>query len=138
MENKRTTIPKIELHKLVSRFLRDRDRGISVELFADVCGLSAAHIRDVFLHDTEPMTEYVQRRVSKAYKEWKNGEIAIMQNRDRSKFVQYRKDAKPVLQRSTGLQIVNGEIKIKVGITNKYDYSGLTLDEQLKGDRHGS
>jgi hypothetical protein len=34
--------------------------------------------------------------------------------------------------------MVNGEIKIKVGITNKYDYSGLTLDEQLKGDRHGS
>jgi len=31
------------------------------------------------------------------------------------------------------LQVVNGEIKIKVGISNRYDYSELTLDEQLKG-----
>ena len=132
MENKRITIPKTELHRIISRFLRDKERGISVELFADLCGISAPHLRDVFLHDTEPLTEYVQRRVSKAYKEWKNGEIAIMQNRDRSKFVQFRKEAKPVLERSAGLQVVGGEIKLKLGVTNKYYYSGLTLDEQLK------
>ena len=55
-----------------------------------------------------------------------------MQNRDRTKFVQYRKEAKPVLERATGLQVVNGEIKLKLGITNKYDYSQPTVDEQLK------
>jgi hypothetical protein len=69
--------------------------------------------------------------VSKAYHEWKDGEVAIMQNRDTSKFVQYRKESKPVFKRTTGLQVVNGEIKIKLGISNKYDYSGSTLDEQL-------
>jgi hypothetical protein len=74
----------------------------------------------------------MQRRVNKGYREWMAGEVAIMQNRDNTKFVQYRRDAKPVLQRSTGLQVVNGEIKIKVGVSNKYDYSGLTLDEQLE------
>jgi hypothetical protein len=28
--------------------------------------------------------------------------------------------------------LVNGEIKIKLGITKKYDYSISTLDEQLR------
>jgi len=78
------------------------------------------------------LSEYVQRRVSKAYNEWKDGEVAIMQNRDTSKFVQFRKEAKPAMQRTTGLQVVNGEIKIKLGITKKYDYSISTLDEQLR------
>jgi len=47
--------------------------------------------------------------------------------------VQYRKEAKPILHRSSKLTLVNGEIKINMGIKPKYDYSDLTLDEQLKG-----
>jgi hypothetical protein len=132
MENKRVTIPKRELHRIISRFLRDKDRGISVELFSDLCGLSAAHIRDVFLHDTEPMTEYVQRRVSKAYTEWKDGQIAIMQNRDNTKFYEYRKEARPALKKESKLQLVNGQFTIKMGIANRYDYFDQTLDEQLE------
>ena len=77
-------------------------------------------------------SETVQRRVDKAYKAWVKGEVAIMQNRDTSKFVQYRKEAKPVMQRSTGLELVNGQFKVSVGVKPKYDYSVLTLDEQLK------
>jgi len=38
-----------------------------------------------------------------------------------------------VLQKSSKLTLVNGEIKINMGIKPKYDYSDLTLDEQLKG-----
>jgi hypothetical protein len=129
----RATLPRSELRRIIKKFLKDKDRGISIALFADLAGISLSHIQDVFVNETEPLTEYVQRRVSKAYTEWLNGEVAIMQNRDTSKFVQYRKDPKPRMTRSTGLQVVNGEIKIKVGITNRYDYSDLTLDEQLKG-----
>ncbi len=125
-------IPKQELKRIIRKFLVDQERGISIPLFADLAGLSVNQIRDVFLNDKEPLTEYVQRRVSKAYTEWKNGEVAIMQNRDTSKFVQYRKEAKPSLKRSTTLQVVNGEIKVKVGIVNRYDYSDRTLDEQLE------
>ena len=129
----RATLPRSELRRIIKRFLQDKDRGISIPLFADLAGISLSHLQDVFMNETEPLTEYVQRRVSKAYNEWKDGEVAIMQNRDTSKFVQYRKDPKPRMTRSTGLQVVNGEIKIKVGISNRYDYSDLTLDEQLKG-----
>ena len=57
---------------------------------------------------------------------------AIMQNRDNTKFVQYRREAKPRMARSTSLQMVNGEIKIKVGVINRGDYSAPTLDEQLE------
>jgi hypothetical protein len=78
------------------------------------------------------MTEMVQYRVSKAYTEWKNGEVVIMQNRDRTKYVDYRKEAKPVLERGFNLQVQDGQIKIKLGIQKKYDYARQTLDEQLE------
>jgi len=129
----RSAIPKMELKRIMKRFLQDKNRGISVKLFSDLAGVSEAHIRDVFLDESEPLTEYMQRRVSKAYTEWVNGEVAIMQNRDNTRFVQYRKEPKPDMAKSAGLQLVNGEIKIKLGITNRSDYSVLTLDEQLKG-----
>ena len=132
MDKARYSIPRAELKRIIKRFLKDMDRGISIQLFADLAGISKNHLLEVFDYENEPMTEYVQRRVSKAYVEYRDGEVAIMQNRDTSKFVQYRKESKPVLQRSTGLQVVNGEIKIKVGIANKHDYAVSDLDEQLK------
>jgi hypothetical protein len=125
-------LPKVELKRIMRKFIQDKDRGISLDLFCEICGISQTRLRDIFLDESEPITEYMQRRVNKAYFAWLNGEIAIMQNRDRTKFVQYRKEAKPVLERTTGLQVVNGQIKLKLGITNKYDYSTETLDEQLK------
>jgi len=124
---------KTDLRRIIKRFLKDKNRGISIPLFAELAGLSTSHIRDVFINESEPLTEYVQRRVSKAYQEWINGEVAIMQNRDTSLFVQYRKEAKPILHKSSKLTLINGEIKINMGIKPKYDYSDLTLDEQLKG-----
>ena len=126
------TIPKAELKIIMRRFLSDHERGISIPLFSDLSGVSISQLRDVFLNDKEPLTEYVQRRVSKAYNEWKNGEVAIMQNRDSSKFVQYRKEARPALEKTNKLEVINGEIKIKLGISKKYHYSGSTLDEQLR------
>ena len=126
------TLPKALLRKAMKRFLQDKDRGISVELFAQLAGLSKSHIKDVFVYETEPLTEYVQRRVSKAYNEWTSGEVAIMQNRDNTRFVQYRKESKPVMQKKTTLQMVDGKIGLKIGIAPKYDYLTQTLDEQLE------
>ena len=125
-------LPKVELKRIIRKFIQDKDRGISLDLFCEICGISQARLRDVFLNEEEPLTEFMQRRVNKAYFAWLNGEIAIMQNRDRTKFVQYRREAKPVLERTQRLEVINGQIKIKLGITNKHNYSDLTLDEQLK------
>lgn len=132
------TLPKQVLRKVIKRFLLDRNRGISMDLFADLCGVSRKTLQAVFVDEEELLSEYIQRRVSKGYTEWQNGEIAVMQNQDRTKFLQYRKEAKPVLKKVTRLNVVNGQIRIDVGIKNRFDYSYNTLDEQLKGDQYGS
>jgi len=124
-------LTKRELLREMRLFIKDKERGISVKLFADLCGVDHIHLLDVFLYQSVPLTERMQRRVSKGYDSWKKGEVAIMQNRDRSKFVTYRKEEKPRLVPTTALQVVNGQIKIKVGMSNKSDYSGLTLDETI-------
>ena len=124
-------MPKKQLLIEVKRFLKDPDRGISIRLFAELCGVTKRHLLDVFYFRSEPLTEYMQIRVSKGYKAWQNGEVAIMQNQDKTKFVTFRKVARQRLTQSTGLQVVNGEIKIKVGISNQGDYSQQTLGEAL-------
>lgn len=126
-----SVLSKRELLRQVRRFLKDKDRGISRSLFADLCGIHKSTLDDVFLYQAIPLTEYIQRRVDKGFKAWKNGEVAIMQNRDTSRFVQYRRDAKPRMGRTMGLQLINNEIKIKLGVSNKADYSQERLDEQL-------
>jgi len=122
-----------QLQKIIQRFFADENRGISVALFAEAAGLSEKTLYNVFVHNETAMTEMVQRRVSKAYNAWLNGELQIMSNRNQSRVVQYRKVPQPKLTRSMGLELCNGSIKIKTGIRNKADYSGSDLDEQLKG-----
>jgi len=126
------TITKRELMRQIRRFLKDQNRGISTKLFAELCGIDRSHLLDVFIYRVSPLTEYVQIRVSKGYTSWQNGEVAIMQNRDNTRFVAYRREPKPRLTPSTSLKMVNGEIKIKVGISNRGDYSGESLDESFK------
>lgn len=126
-------MPKKQLLIEVKRFIKDPDRGISLRLFADLCGITKRHLVDVFYYRIHPLTEYIQIRVSKGYLAWKNGEVAIMQNQDKTKFVTYRKVPRQRTTPSAGLQVVNGAIKIKLGVRNLGDYSNPDLDEQLKG-----
>jgi hypothetical protein len=112
--------------------LSDKNRGISIPLFAELCGVSVAILRLVFIKEEEPLTEYVQRRVSKGYQSWLRGEVAVMMNRDQTRFVQYRKEPKPRVARFIGLEVQNGQIKLKIGLKNKADYSNLDIDEQLR------
>lgn len=129
-------LPKVRLLKEVKRFLKDPKRGISIDLFAELCGISTVHLRDVFIDESEPMTEMVQIRVHRGFKKWQNGEVKVMQNRDKSRFVDFRKEPEPKFVRSTGLHLVDGQIKLKIGVKNRADYSQPSLDEQL-GGKHG-
>ena len=126
------TSKKQLLHE-IKRFLKDPNRGISTKLFAELCGLSQRHLLDVFVYRAEPLTEYVQIRVNKGYESWKKGEVAIMQNQNNTRFVEYRRTPKPRLVRSNSLQLVDGAIKLRIGLRNPADYSDPTLDEQLRG-----
>jgi hypothetical protein len=125
-------IPKAELHQLLKRFFDDQDRGISISLFAELAGLTKKTLIDIFYRG-HTMSERSQIRLSKAYHAWKNGEIRVMQNRDRTRFVEYREQPKPVLVRSNKIVVENGKIRLEISPKNPRDYSGKTLDEQLRG-----
>jgi len=126
-------LSKRELTKHMQRFYADKERGISINLFAELAGISHTHFYDVFIYGREPLTENVQKRVSKAYQQWKAGNVKIMKRKDNTRYVDYRKVSQPVYMPKMGLQVTSEGIKIKVGMTNRHDYSEISLDEALKG-----
>jgi len=126
-------LSKRELTKHMQRFNADKDRGISIALFAELAGISHGHFYDVFIYNKEPLTENVQKRVSKAYQQWKAGNVKIMKRIDNTRYVDYRKTSQPVFKPKMGLQVTSDGIKIKVGMANRHDYSEISLDEALRG-----
>lgn len=125
-------LSKHELKRVIHQFLKDPNRGISIRLFAELAGMSQGHLQDVFLYQTEPVSETVQRRVDKAYKAYVNGEVSVMQNKDGSRYIEYRKVARPLMKKSLGLQVTGDGIKINLGVKPKFNYGQYNLDEQLK------
>lgn len=126
-------LSKRELTKHMQRFNADKDRGISIALFAELAGISYGHFYDVFIYNTEPLTEIMQRRVSKAYQQWKAGNVKVMKRMDNTRYVDYRKQSQPVFMPKMGLQVTAQGIKVKVGMVNRHDYSEISLDEALRG-----
>jgi alpha-galactosidase/6-phospho-beta-glucosidase family protein len=126
-------LSKRELTKHMQRFNADKERGISIALFAELAGISHGHFYDVFIYNTEPLTEMVQRRVSKAYQQWKAGNVKVMKRIDNTRYVDYRKESQPVFMPKMGLQVTSEGIKVKVGMVNRHDYSEISLDEALRG-----
>ena len=127
------TILKRDLMRIMKRFIEDKNRGISLNLFAELCGIHKDSLQKIFIDEEYPLTEYMQIRISKGYEAWRRGSVAVMQNRDTSKFVEYRKEDKPRLTRGYGIQFVNGKPTLNIGVRNRNDYSGLDIDEQLRG-----
>ena len=112
--------------------MSDKKRGISQEMFAELCGVEKRTIQYVFMEEKYPMTELVQRRVSKGYDAWRNGEVAVME-RYGKKWLEWRKEPKIRMVRGYGLTVKDGQIKLDVGPKNRRDYSGYSLDDKLKG-----
>lgn len=122
---------KAELARIMERFHADKKRGISWEHFSNLAGFPQRYLRDIFVYHRSPISDAVQHRVSKAYRSWLRGEVEIMQNRDQSTFVRYKKEARPVMKRGYGLDLVNGEIKLKIGLKNRRDYTYQSFDDKL-------
>jgi hypothetical protein len=130
MVQKNAPLPKSELKRQIKKFLEDLDRGISIKSFAELCGISAQHLKDVFKYETEPLTENVQIRVNKGYDAWKRGVVKVMKRRDNTRYVDYRKEAYSPYMPSNKLVLTREGIKLKVGMANRHDYSDKNLDER--------
>jgi hypothetical protein len=124
-----TVIPKEELKLLVGRFLKDKQRGISIQKFADLCGISREFLADVFIYESAPMSETTQRRVSSAYQAWLEGRVRVMRRKDQTQFVDYRKVAEPAIFSHMGIVKSPDGFKLSIGPRNRHDYSYPTLDE---------
>ena len=59
--------------------------------------------------------------------------MKVMKRRDNTRYVDYRKESQPVFMPKMGLQVTSEGIKIKVGMSNRHDYSEISLDEALRG-----
>ena len=126
-------LSKAELKRQMKAFILDANRGISVPLFADLCGVSPKLLREIFVNETRSLTETVQIRVNKAYRHWKMGNVRVMQRADNTRYVDYRREPKPVIEPSMGLKLTPQGIKLKIGPRNRHDYSDPTLDDELRG-----
>jgi hypothetical protein len=124
-----TVYPKEELKVLVGKLLRDKARGISVQKFADLCGISKDLLQDVFIYEIVPMTETTQRRVSAAYQHWVDGRVRIMRRKDKTTYVDYRKTPEPAIFSHMGIVKSPDGFKLSIGPRNRHDYSYPTLDE---------
>jgi hypothetical protein len=122
------SLTKCELLRQVKKFLKDPERGISHKMFAQLCGIDMWHMRDVFLYEDKPLSETMQIRVNKGYESWKQGLVRTMKRRDNSTFVDYRKEAVPLIVPSIGLQMKNGKIGLRIGLVNRRDYSQRDLN----------
>jgi hypothetical protein len=77
-------------------------------------------------------TELTQRKLSKALLALEKGEAGPRIDILGRKFIDFHPKPKPVLKRAMGIEMTPSGIKIKVGITNKYDFSKPRLDDALK------
>jgi len=121
-------LTKVELLRQIKKFLQDPDRGISHAMFAELCGINKFYMMDVFVYQTEPLSETVQIRVNKGYDAWKRGMVKTMVRRNQTRYVDYRKEPQPLLAPSMGLKLVGGELKLRVGMVNRHDYSQRDLN----------
>lgn len=126
-------LPKRELLRQIGKFLKDPDRGISIPMFGELCGVSKDTLRDVFINHTEPLSEMVQRRVNMGYEQWKAGRVRVMKRTDNTRYVDYRRVAEPVFIPTMGLKFDSNGIKLSVGMKNRHDYSDVSFDEVNRG-----
>jgi hypothetical protein len=126
--------PKRELIEWFRRFWADGDRGIGMDLFVDFTGVSRKTFDEVVKRGNRPMQDWVQSALSKFAHEWEAGMIEVYQRPNRTKAIRYRREPKLDIRPSVGLQVVDGQIRLNVGMKNRADYLSPTLKEQLDGN----
>ena len=123
---------KAELYRQMARYADDANTPFSWASFAELSGVSASHLRRIFVYKDSPLTEEVQVRVSRAIERMRNGDVTVMYNKDKSRFVKFNPEPKPRVARGYQIKLIGGELRVQPGLVNKNDYSQITLKEQLE------
>ena len=125
-------LSKAELYRQMTRFSEDANSPFSWKSFAELCGISADHLRKIFVYRVAPLTEETQVRVSRALEKMKNGDVTVMYNKDKSRFIKHNNEPKPRVVRGYQIKLIGGQLKVQPGLVNRNDYSQVTLKEQLE------
>ena len=128
-----TVYSKRELKERMRRFMADRDRGIGLAMFAEFAGVSLNTLKNYFVHQTSDIDPSLQIRISRALQSWESGEVAVMIGPKNTRYLAYRKVAKPKLVRHMGLKVTPEGFRLDVRVRNKADYGEPTLIEQMEG-----
>lgn len=122
-------IGRADLIAQLRRFAKDRHRGIPLELFCELAGIDREYLWSILFRDYV-MTERVQIRLSKTFTAWKNGEIAVYRNRNRSVTAKYRTKPQQYLRRSLALRFSPDKgISLDARPRLRGDYTKPTLFE---------
>jgi len=119
----------------MGRFMADPNRGISLVLFADLCGVHVETLKNIFVKGTSDLGEVYQIRISRVLQSWERGEIAVMQGRYNTRSAEYRKQPRVRLARSWGLKMTPDGLKVDARVKNKADYGQPGLLEQMEGPK---
>jgi hypothetical protein len=122
-----------ELLRQVRKFVDDPNRGISMNMFYELCGISRHIFEETFIKQTQPMSVTTQIRVNKALRDLRAGRVKVMRRPDRTHYVDYRREDAPVMRPKIGLVKTADGIKIRIGLKNRSDYSDIDLDEAMRG-----
>ena len=125
-------LSKAELYRQMKRYAEDSSTTFSWRLFGEIAGLSANHLRAVFIYEKLPLTEETQIRVSRALEKIRRGDVTAMLNRDNSRFIKHNTEPKPRVARGYQIKLIDGQLKVQPGLVNRNDYSQTTLKEQLE------
>ena len=125
-------LSKAEIYRRMERYLEEEDRIMSVKFLAELAGLSERLIFGIFVGGTHTMSEESQVRMSRALQRLERGDVTVMRNRNRTKYLQYNTTPKPRVVRGYGLKLDGGKITLNIGLKNKADFSNRTFKEQME------
>ena len=124
-------LSKAELYRRMERFAADDNRVISWKFLGELAGLNPLHLRNVFVNKTDPLTELVQMRVSKALQRISDGDVTVVRWRDGSRELRFNSQPKPRMMRGGKLVMRDGKVQLDMRLQNRGDYSAQTLQEQM-------
>ena len=124
-----TVLTKEEIIRRLRVMRENRRKGFTMAQFAEFALINYRHMEAVCRNQTDTFTELTQRKLSKALLSLERGEAGPRIDILGKKFIGFHPKAKPVLRRSTTLEQTASGFRIKVGLSNKYDFSKPRLDD---------